>query len=277
MSLFLKERKSLLILLALVLIQLVLISIQVPLEENNYFERAVFSVFSPLQHGLASFFQKVSDFWNGYFYLKDVKKNNKRLQEEIFSLKQENDLLRKALRNLLAEKDMRGRLSEIDQNILAARVIGLDHSNVYKSVIINKGTIDGIKKNMVVVDKHGHLVGRVIGPISIKESRVQLITDSESGVSVYSQENQVQGIVSGDGRGGCVLNYILSTNEELYEDETLFTSGFDGIFPSGIPVGQVVSLTRTISLFHDIKVKPYFDFRQLEPVAVLRIGPTDLY
>jgi len=277
MPLFLKERKSLIILLALVFIQLVLISLQVPLQEENYFERAIFSVFSPIQHGLVSFFQGVGNIWKDYFHLKNVNKDNKRLQEEIFSLKQENDLLHKAMRNLLAENDMRGKLTEIDQNILAARVVGLDHSNVYKSVIINRGSTDGIKKNMVVLDKLGHLVGRVIGPISIKEARIQLITDSESGVSVYSQENRVQGIVSGDGRGGCVLNYILTTNEELQEDEALFTSGFDGIFPSGIPVGQIVSLTRTTSLFKDIKVKPYFDFRHLEPVAVLTIGPTDLY
>lgn len=277
MLLFSKERKSLLILLALILIQLVLISLQVPLEDNNYFERAVFSVFSPIQHGLVSFFQKVGDIWNGYFYLKDIKEDNKKLRKEIFSLKQENDLFRKALENLRGEKDMKEKLSSLDQNILAARVISLDHSNVYKSVIINKGSIDGVEKNMVILDKYGHLVGRVIGPVSIKESRVQLITDPESGISVYSQSNRVQGIVSGDGRGRCVLKYILSTNEELKNGDTLITSGFDGIFPSGIPVGEVVSVVRTTSLFHDIRIKPYFDFRHLDPVAVLRIGPTDIY
>jgi rod shape-determining protein MreC len=277
MPLFLKERKSFLILLALVFIQLVLISLQAPLEENNYFERTVFSVFSPIQHGLFSFFRKVSDIWNGYFYLKDVKKDNEKLKEEIFSLRQENDLLRKAIENLRGERKMRETLSNLGQNILAARVIGLDHSNVYKSVIINKGSIDGVKKEMVVLDKQGRLVGRVVGPVAIKESRIQLITDPESGVSVYSQPNRVQGIVSGDGRGRCVLKYILSTNEELQKGDSLITSGFDGIFPSGIPVGKVISVVRTTSLFHDIRVKPYFDFRDLEPVAVLRIRPTDLY
>ncbi len=277
MPLVLKERKSFLILLALVFIQLVLISLQVPLEENNYFERTVFSVFSPIQHGLFSFFHKVGNIWNGYFYLKDVRKDNQKLQEEIFSLRQENDLLRKALENLRGEKKMRETLSNLGQYILAARIIGLDHSNVYKSVIINKGSIDGVKKEMVVIDKQGQLVGRVIGPVAVKESRIQLITDPESGVSVYSQPNRVQGIVSGDGRGQCVLKYILSTNEELQKGDSLITSGFDGIFPSGIPVGEVVSVVRTTSLFHDIRVKPYFDFRDLEPVAVLRIKPTDLY
>lgn len=277
MPLFLKERKSIFILLVLVFIQLVLISLQVPLEDNNYFERVVFSVFSPIQHGLFSFFHKVGDIWNGYFYLKDAKKDNVKLQEEIFSLRQENDLLRKALESLKDERGMKETLSNLAHDILAARVIGLDQSNVYKSVIINKGSLDGIKKEMVVLDKQGRLVGRVIGPVAIKESRVQLITDSQSGVSVYSQPNRVQGIVSGDGRGRCVLKYILSTNEELKKGDSLFTSGFDGIFPSGIPVGEVLSVVRTTSLFHEIRVKPYFDFRHLEPVAVLRIKPTDIY
>jgi len=276
MPLFLKERKSLLILIVLVFIQLVLISLQVPLEDNNYFERAIFSVFSPIQHGLVSFFQKIGNIWNGYFYLKDLKKNNTNLREEIFSLKQENDLLRKALNSLQEERVMMEKLSNLDQNILAARIIGLDYSNVYKSVIINKGSLDGVEKNLVVLDKHGHLVGRVIGPVAIKESRVQLITDPESGVSVYSQADRIQGIVSGDGRGRCVLKYILSTNEELKKSDSLITSGFDGIFPRGIPVGEVISVVQTTSLFHDIRVKPYFDFRHLDPVAVLKIHPTDM-
>ena len=280
MPLSLKEKKSLIVLIILIFLQLVLISLQIPLEEKNYFERAVFAVFSPIQHGVVSFFRKIGDFWNSYFYLRDVQKQNQKLRKEIFSLRQENTFLRDFLQKLQDEKKMKEKLKTLHESILAAQVIGLDTGNIYKSIIINRGSLDGLKRDMVVLDKHGHLLGRVCGPISIKESRVQLITDPESGVSVYSQKNQVPGIISGDGEGACILKYILSDLprvEGVHNGEALLTSGFDGIYPSNILVGEIVSITPTTSLFMKIKVKPYFDFRHLDPVAVLLRNPLEIY
>ena len=280
MPLSLKEKKSLIVLIILIFLQLVLISLQIPLEEKNYFERAVFAVFSPIQHGVVSFFRKIGDFWDSYFYLRDVQKQNQKLRKEIFSLRQENTFLRDFLQKLQDEKKMKEKLKTFHESILAAQVIGLDTGNIYKSIIINRGSLDGLKKNMVVLDKHGHLLGRVSGPISIKESRVQLITDPESGVSVYSQKNRVPGIISGDGEGACILKYILSDLprvEGVYNGEALLTSGFDGIYPSNILVGEIVSITPTTSLFMKIKVKPYFDFRHLDPVAVLLLNPAEIF
>lgn len=280
MPLSLKEKKSLIVLIILILTQLVLISLQIPLEEKNYFERAVFAVFSPIQHGIVSFFRKAGNIWDSYFYLRDVEKQNQKLRNEIFSLRQENTLLRNFLKKLQGEKEMKEKLKTLHENILAAQVIGLDTGNIYKSIIINRGSLDGLKKDMVVLDKNGHLLGRVIGPISIKESRVQLITDSESGVSVYSQRNRVPGIISGDGEGGCILKYILSDlprKEGVYNGEALLTSGFDSIYPSSILVGEIVSITPTTSLFKEVKVKPFFDFRHLDYVAVLLKDPEEIF
>ncbi|MFQ6108816.1 MAG: rod shape-determining protein MreC [Candidatus Aminicenantales bacterium] len=280
MPLFLKERKSLAVLFLLIFFQLVLISLQVPLEEKNYFERAIFSVFSPIQHGIFSFFRKIGEIWSGYFYLRDVEVQNRDLRKEIFSLRQENNFLRNTLKRLQEERVMEEKLRRIHENILAAQVIGLDRGNIYKSLVINRGSLDGLKRNMVVLDKYGHLLGRVIDPISVKEARVQLITDPESGVSVYSRENLVPGIISGDGEGGCTLKYVLTNlpkSEDVDEEEELMTSGFDGIFPKGILVGKIISITPTTSLFKKIRVKPYFDFRHLDPVAVLLQNPSDIF
>lgn len=275
---FLKEKKSLIILVALIFLQLVLISLQVPLEEKNYFERAVFSVFSPIQHGMFVLIQKVGDIWKSYFYLRNVQNQNEKMKKEIFLLRQENILLRNALQRLRDEKEIEERLSKLKENILVAQVIGLDTSHFYKSMIIDKGSLDGLKKDMVVVDRYGHLVGRVISPISIKESRVQLITDTESGISVISEKENEPGILSGDGKGGCLLKYILMTSpKNVYKDEALMTSGFDGVFPRGLSVGEITSITSTTSLFKKIRVRPYFDFRHLNQVAVLMINPDEIF
>lgn len=280
MPLFLKEKKSLIILIVLIFIQLVLISLQVPLEKENYFERAIFSVFSPIQHGIAISSQKIGNIWKNYFYLRNVQSQNQKMREEIFFLRQENNILRNALQELKEAKEIQDRLSKIHKNILAARVIGLDTSNLYKSITINKGSLDGLKKDMVIVDKYGNLVGRIINPISFKESRVQLITDSESGISVFSEKTKVPGILTGDSQGGCYLKYILTTlppNQDVSKGEALMTSGYDGIFLRGLHVGEIISITATISLFKRIKVQPYFDFRHLDQVAVLLIDPNEIF
>jgi rod shape-determining protein MreC len=278
MPLFLKERKSLVILTALIFFQLILISTQVPLGYGeNYFEKAVFSVFSPVQHGILSLSRSIGEFWKNYFYLQNVQSQNRKMKDEMFFLRQENNLLRNALENLRSAKEIEESLLRLHENILVAQVIGFDASNFYKSAVINKGSLDGLKKDMIVLDKNGSLVGRIINPIALKESRVQLITDNESGVGVFSQSKEVMGILSGDDKGYCFLEYIHVTTEGIYEGEDIITSGKDGLFPSGIKVGKIVSITTSTSLFKQVKVEPYFDIRDLDQVAVIMRDPMEIF
>jgi len=278
MLLFLKERKSLVVLTALIFFQLILISTQVPLGYGeNYFEKAVFSVFSPVQHGILSLFRSIGEFWENYFYLQNVQSQNRKMKDEMFFLRQENNLLRNALENLRSAKEIEESLLRLHENILVAQVIGFDASNFFKSAVINKGSLDGLKKDMIVLDKNGSLVGRIINPIALKESRVQLITDNESGVGVFSQSKEVMGILSGDDKGYCFLEYIHVTTEDIYEGEDIITSGKDGLFPSGIKVGKIVSITTSTSLFKQVKVEPYFDIRDLDQVAVIMRDPMEIF
>ncbi len=278
MPLFLKERKSLVVLTALIFFQLILISTQVPLGYGeNYFEKAVFSIFSPVQHGILSLFRSIGEFWKNYFYLQNVQSQNRKMKDEMFFLRQENNLLRNALENLRSAKEIEESLLRLHENILVAQVIGFDASNFYKSAVINKGSLDGLKKDMFVLDKNGSLVGRIINPVALKESRVQLITDNESGVGVFSQSKKVMGILSGDDKGYCFLEYIHVTTEDIYEGEDIITSGKDGLFPSGIKVGKIVSITTSTSLFKQVKVEPYFDIRDLDQVAVIMRDPTEIF
>lgn len=278
MPLFLKERKSLVVLTVLIFFQLILISTQVPLGYGeNYFEKAVFSVFSPVQHGILSLSRSIGEFWKNYFYLQNVQSQNRKMKDEMFFLRQENNLLRNALENLRSAKEIEESLLRLHENILVAQVIGFDASNFYKSAVINKGSLDGLKKDMVVLDKNGSLVGRIINPVALKESRVQLITDNESGVGVFSQSKKVMGILSGDDKGNCFLEYIHVTTEDIYEGEDIITSGKDGLFPSGIKVGKIVSITTSTSLFKQVKIEPYFDIRDLDQVAVIMRDPMEIF
>jgi rod shape-determining protein MreC len=271
MPLFPKDKRTFRLFLVLVVLHLLLISIQVPRgSAPSFFERGVFFVVSPIQHGAVAVFRFVRGIGTGYFFLIKVQRQNQALRQEEFILRQENARLRQSLGKALAVKDMEARLQGGPGTVLAASVISLDPVSYYKSVVIDRGRLDGLAKDMVVVDRWGNLVGRVIEPISLKEASVQLITDDGSGTSVFIKGDKGLGVVTGDGRGRCLLKYILDTAEGIVAGDEVLTMGSDKIYPWGIPVGRIVSVTSNQSLFKDVIVQPNFHFRELSQVAVLK-------
>jgi rod shape-determining protein MreC len=266
----LKENKRFLLLLGLVFAHLLLISIQVPKgEQPTYLERALFSSFAPVERGVSSFFRGLQGFWRNYFFLRDAQRQNQSLREEAILLRQENQALKNLLLKFQEGKEIQDLLSTVSRSILVASVIGIDPGQVYKTIQLNKGSVAGVRKDMVVLDRQGRLVGRVVEPVSSREARVQLISDEDSGVGVVTERFRVVGILQGDAVGKCWLKYVVKTNKEVSVDEEVLTSGLDGIYPSGLPVGRIVSIAEDKDLFKKIVVQPYFDLSDLEQVAVL--------
>jgi rod shape-determining protein MreC len=246
-------------------------------EESNYLERFFFAVFSPFKQGTVSFFRGLGNLWKNYVGLHQVQKSNRRLEKELFYLKQENSLLRGMLRTYKTEKEMMDLLLDLQKKILSARVIGMDPSNPWRSVVVNKGSLDGVKKNMVVLDKRGQLVGRIIDPITFKQARVQLITDTESGVYVRPEAKDVQGILSGIGNGRCELEYVLSTDASIEIGDELVTVGADGIYMPGIRAGRVVCVVQEVSLFKKIEIDPAFRIQDLDIVAIITADAKEFF
>jgi len=274
---FLSKRKNLVVLISLILFQMVMISIQVPLEEDEILlEKLVYSAFAPIQHGISSFFRGIGSIWNNYFALRDAQKRNRRLSEENFSLLQENIILKQSLRRYQTEaflQQLYGRLSDL---VIGAQVIGMDSVSPYKSVVINRGSLDGLAKNMVVLDVSGNLVGRVY-EVGLKEATVQLITDDRSGVSVTTAEGRGLAILKGRGELLCELDYSLTKDEDPKEGDTLLTTGFDNIYPPGLKVGIVLTVKKQPELFKYVDVQPFFRLRQLDRLAVIGVDKHVFY
>lgn len=278
MSLPLRKNKNIVVLVLLILFQLILISFQVPLgNEPSLFEKSIFAIFSPIKHAVQFLVGSVSKGWKSYVFLHSVQKENEELRERLFFLSQENSLLKILLDKSEEEKKIRELLENEYENIISARVIGRDASNGYRSVVINKGSLDGIEKDLVVLDKNGFLVGRIVKPITFREARIQLITDEKSGVAVDITGKAVKGIVSGDGNGACLLKYVLSTDEPILQGDKVITNGVEGIYPPGVELGFISEIKLSSTLFRDVRVKTFCDIEGLDLLAVLKIKTKEFF
>lgn len=268
---FLKDRKNVLIFGGLLFAQLLLLSLQVPRgSEPSAFERIVFTLISPLQRTVTGLFRGTAAVWSRYVYLRRVESQNERLQDEVFHLRQENLILANELAGLSDARELAAGLAGLGEPFLVAAVIGVDASNPYSSIVIDRGSGHGVRPNMAVVDRSGFLVGRVVSPVGPGSATVQLITDDNSAVGVRSETSLVQGILAGNAKGGtCWLHYVLATDETLAEGEELLTSGFDRIFPAGLKAGTIESVALDGTLFKRIAVRSHLDWRRMTRVAVL--------
>lgn len=267
---FIRDKKNISVLVSLIIFNLILISLQVYLEEaENFFEKATFFVFASVKHGFSAVTTGISHFWENYFALRNAQKKNRELNRELARLRQENLYLKNSLKEYHEYETIKKRLIRFHENILLARVIGLDFSNLYKSAVIDKGYADGVEKDMIILDKYGHLLGRIVEPISLKEARVQLITDNLSGVGIYTDKSRIFGILKGTGEKMCILGHVLSTERAISPGESVWTSGHDGIYPQGIQVGRIFSVDKTSSLFQKVEVEPDYDLNSLDLVAVI--------
>ena len=185
--------------------------------------------------------------------LKAELENLKNKEFQVEFLKNQNDSLRKIL-----ESDVK-----IKGKSIIAKVLLDKDSPFLKSIVINRGSKSGINKGMPVVDGN-YLVGKIV-EVNYLSSRVLLLNDLNSRIPITFGEDSVQAILSGKGESKPVLEYLPDLYEP-YGNLTVFTSGKDGIFLPGIPVGK----TEMDEL--DVKVNLFSDPNQLSFVTVQLIN-----
>jgi rod shape-determining protein MreC len=210
---------------------------------------------------------RLNGVWEGYLWLVGVKQENAELQAELNRLKEINNryleykLENQRLRRLLEFKE------QADIKVVPAQIIGKDPSSWFKTILIDKGTDDGIKKNQVVVTHQG-VVGQII-ETTPSAAKVLLICDQNSSVAVLVQRNRAEGIMVGGEQELCKINY-LSRTADVQPGDTVVTSGLGGIFPKGLIVGKVTQVKKkNYGLFQEIEVRPEVDFSELEEILII--------
>jgi len=229
--------------------------------------RVAISFVAPFQELVTRSARFVRNIWGHYFYLVSVAQENNSLQTSFNQAVEENNRWREVelandrLRNLLNFK------RTVTSKVLAAEVIGKDPSALFKTAIIDKGKADGLIKGLPVVIAQG-IVGQII-EVSNHYSKVMLIIDRNSAVDALVQRTRARGIIKGASTDQCRLDYVLRKHD-VQVDDTLVSSGFDGVYPKGLRVGQISEVVdHEAEIFHKITVAPFVDFEKLEEVLVI--------
>jgi rod shape-determining protein MreC len=265
------ERRPLFLLVLILSSLLVLMSYQVRTHRGNtLLEDSLLNASAPLVKGASGSVGFVTGFWRGYVDLRGARKENRTLRSEMGAFEELGRRGEEYRRENLRLRDLLDLKASLETPSLAAEVLALGTSSQARTALINRGSKDGVRRDMPVVSRKG-VVGRVISA-GAGISKVQLLIDPNSGVAGLLQRTRGQGMVVGLGDRGCRMEYV-SELEDVEVGDVVVTSSLDRIYPKGVTIGVVSSVTEGDQLTKNILIRPEVDFRHLEEVLVLLKGP----
>lgn len=226
------------------------------------------TAFTPIEKMFISTGHFFRNGWHNYADLRDVRKQNRELQDEVTRLQMEQVRLRQDADQAQRLQVLLDFKEKFISKTVAAQVIATSGTEQSRLLTIDKGSNDHIKVDMPVITPDG-IVGKIkdVFPMS---SQVLLISDHDSGAGVILESSRLQGILKGTPLGELQINDIMS-DETVEPGERVVTSGGDRIYPKGYAVGTVISSTpdRDNDPFLAIKIKPAADLNRLEEVLVI--------
>jgi rod shape-determining protein MreC len=234
---------------------------------NTYFAEFMYSIVSWTEHAIS---RPINYLFNlGKYFQNSGKQEDTisaldkqvaelRIKDQLYhTIKSENDTLRQLLR--LAQT--------ADYQFMAADVIGYDlNSEFFKTIRIDRGERDGIIKNYPVVSPEG-IVGTVVRT-GIYSSQVLIIIGSSSAIGISIPEINIQAVAHGDG-GNLLKGEFIPISSATKENQQVVTSGLDGIFPGGLPVGRTTNQINLAGLYKEITIYPYVNFYNLKNLFIL--------
>jgi rod shape-determining protein MreC len=278
---FIVRRKYTLLFFTVLFVLLCILASQAQKDSGpSLLTRTVMQVFSPFVRLSAGAAQKLRDTWFGYFDLVDARATNRRTMDQFDRQALELSLLREKLRTYERGEALHHFIQELQlpgeevllESISPALVISNHHWNEQSRILLlNRGALAGLKKNMPVITSDG-VVGKTVTCTELV-STVLLATDVNSGISARVARSRVWGMLTGggtlaDGRPALEMQHI-SILDDVEEGDLVITSGLGGIFPAGLAVGTVVSVEEGPGLSMRVSVRPAVEMSRLEEVLVL--------
>ncbi len=196
--------------------------------------------------------------------------DNDRLRRELARKDEELFRLRAEVRQFRGELNLRASAPFLPVVVGSAPVLLLERRAGLQSALIGIGSSAGVVAGSPLAVPEG-LIGRVV-TAGRTLSRVQLLLDASSAAGARVVRTGDLGIVRGDGRGALLLNH-LPTTSRVQAGDVVESAGIDGIYPRGIPIGRVESVSRGGTLFLDVRIVPTASFSRLTDVLVLAPFP----
>ena len=266
--------RGLFVALLIFVLPLALLYGQVGANPANPLVRGLHWVTGPVQSAVTLSWQAASSLVNRYLWLVDTAANNTALQQKVAQLKQETaQLQEQAQENQRLHRLLQLQQGLIDTRSVAAKIIAVGQSSDYRTLRINRGRIDGVRRRAGVIAADG-VVGRVVS-VSRYYADVLLLTDASSRLDIETAHSRARGMLRGAGRNGRID--AMDRTLDIQVGDTVISSGLDGVFPKGLRVGIVRSVHKpSVGLYLEAEVEPFVHFSQLEQVLVLIHAPTDL-
>jgi rod shape-determining protein MreC len=240
---------------------------QFNLGQPSLFHQIVAEVISPVQESFSSSKKSLSSLWDNYLIIVNTSKENSVLKKQISRLESDLTTMEEMRKENLRLKRLLNYSDEVSHQRVMAQVVGWDSANEFKVIRLNKGTKHGIKTMAPVITDHG-LVGYVYRATE-NYSDVLTILDQNNRVDVVVERTRTHGIVEGVFNFKCALKYIMR-NEPVEVGDKLITAGVGGIYPKGVKVGMITSISKeNFGMTLSIEVIPSVDFDKLEEVLVL--------
>ena len=206
---------------------------------------------------------------------KDMAVRYKQLEVERDDAISENIQLKSLIKYDELTKDLREFRDRYKlENSILSKVLIRTFSSEEHSFIINRGSRDGVKKNMVAVYKF-QLLGKVTD-VFANHSKVLLITDSYCKIAAFTNSSNASGIVQGCNKlNHCQLAYV-SHLEKIYTDDFVISSGKGLVFPEGFCLGKVVTF-ETKDVCHYVDLQPLIDFKTIKTCLLTDIEKINLF
>lgn len=252
---------------------LLLIGASVFLQQNRALltvRSTAVNILAPLQETLSGISSASNGLFGSFREAQAVDQDNQKLRRMVDELRRENvELWDMVARQQKSIEEMGFQKANPRWSYLSARVVAWDPSSIVRTVVIDKGKLDGVGPGMVVVSSSG-LVGKVL-ELADRWAKVLLITDPRSSVNgvLQGSEDRTKGVLQGRPDGLLQMRYLLAESK-VQKGDVVVTSGLGGVFPSGLFIGWVMEASYSDGqMFHEVLVRPAAGLSDLADLMVV--------
>jgi len=255
---------------------LILVSVAVGFVLISYKEKALVEglrtsatdAFAPVLDAVSAPIEAVSEMVGSVHEMAVLRDENARLRIENERLLKWEAVARRLESENRAFRSMLNFVPQQAFRYISARVIADSSGAFVRSMVLDAGARDGIKKGQAAISGEG-LVGRV-SEVGDNTSRILLVTDLNSRIPVRLEAGRDNGMLAGDNTDRPSLIYLPAT-ARLVVGDRIVTSGDGAVFPPGLAVGTVLAAEDGV-----IRVQPLVNWNRLEYVRVIDLDPTGI-